>query len=227
MEEITAKVKELFSPGLDITTDSYHNKNRQFLLALMDSDTFESISISKFADSSFGKYGLFLESRKSMKGFLENKSFIFFDGDIMTTYNKSTYFREQDNALYDYVYVFGDGRDKQYCKDDTVYSCISTQICRDLVAGIRSKDTENRRFHILESNTIDFDGRSIPRETTYVIHANYGKPGAIYKKTRRFSSNPEDEKYVWDQIGPFKFYFKFTIGTSYYTLQGININPEG
>lgn len=78
MEEITAKVKELFSPGLDITTDSYHNKNRQFLLALMDSDTFESISISKFADSSFGKYGLFLESRKSMKGFLENKSFIFF-----------------------------------------------------------------------------------------------------------------------------------------------------
>ena len=112
----------------------------------------------------------------------------------MTSYNKSTYYKEADNLLTEgYAYYFGNGKDKLcYYGDSDIYknaanailAQISTQICRDLSFGARKDDPGCQRFHIIQSNVIGLNGLfdCIPSNVKYIIHANYGQTGQVYIK---------------------------------------------
>lgn len=199
-------------------------KNKCYLL--MESGFFKDRQISAFQ-----KYLEYLKTMTRPAGVFKNESMIFWKGRPLTAYDKATYMDEQDNLFpRDFVYKFGLGGDA-IIKDEEpeaniVYSLISTQICRDLFAQIRATDEGNQRYHILQSNTIDFNGDSIPPRVKYVIHVNFGSPAVVYRRAIHFSSIPVDKSHMWDQVGPFDWHLNFRLGSSNYSIQTLSIREK-
>ena len=104
-----------------------------------------------------------------------------------------------------------------------VHNLVSTQICRDLLAQIRVNDLGTQRYHILQSNTINFDGEVIPKNAVYVIHVNFDSPSVVYKRAVHFSSISVDKCHMWDQVGPFDWHLNFRLGLSNYSIQTLSI----
>jgi hypothetical protein len=208
--------------------ESITNSNRTKLTYMMSDSVFDTQMTDSFDNYSLGRYFTYLRAIHSrINGKFQNTSMIFFNGNLLTSYNKSTYADEYDDLLYDHLYEFGEGKDNSVEENSPaagiVFNNISTQICRDLAVGIRTSDTGLQKIHILESNTIPFNGASIPSNVKYVIHADYNKAGVLYKKNVKFSSASQDPVRIWDQIGPFDFHVEFRVGSSNYTLQSINV----
>lgn len=103
---------------------------------------------------------------------LFNRSYIFFMGNTIARYNKSTYCFESDNLLISntntvkqnaYVYNIGDGKDHEISEQYKLFSksvihTISSEICYDLTLGIRKEngwknDEKESKLHIYTSNT--------------------------------------------------------------------------
>jgi len=199
-------------------------RNKCYLL--MESGFFKDRQMSAFQ-----KYLKYLKAMDSPAGVFKNESMIFWKGRPLTAYDKATYMDEQDNLFpRGFVYKFGLGVDTIIeggeSEANIVYSSISTQICRDLFAQIRATDEGNQRYHILQSNTIDFNGDSIPPHVKYVIHVNFGSPAVVYKRAIHFSSIPVNKSHMWDQVGPFDWHLNFRLGSSNYSIQTLSIGEQ-
>lgn len=221
IKEITTELRKLHIPE-DYNKSLYKDKPFQDpvknkLFCLMDTNIFNS------EEPAFLEYLNYLEGLLSVKGTFKNESMIFFNGKLLTTYDKATYFKEQDKLLKEYLYKFVNGLDKivdqKNFEANVVHKYVSTQICRDLTAEIRAIDDGAQRFHILQSNTIKFDGSAIPERVEYVIHANFGSPGAIYKRANNLAGFTVSKEYMWDPVGPFDFHIAFKLGSSIYNIQ--------
>lgn len=221
IKKITTELRKLHIPK-DYNESLYESKPfkdpvKNKLFCLMDTNIFNS------KEHAFAEYLKYLEGLSDIKGTFKNESMIFFNGKLLTTYDKATYFKEQDKLLKEYLYKFGNGSDKivdqKNSEADVVHKYVSTQICRDLAAGIRATDDGAQRFHILQSNTIKFDGSTIPKGVEYLIHANFGSPGAIYKRANNLSEFTVSKEYMWDPVGPFDFHIAFKLGSSIYNIQ--------
>lgn len=178
---------------------------------------------------SFQKYIDYLNKVEpsTIKGIFKNESMIFWNQHLLTTYDKATYVDEQENILSKgFIYEFGLGFDnigEKISESDVVHNLVSTQICRDLLAQIRVNDLGTQRYHILQSNTINFDGEVIPKNAVYVIHVNFDSPSVVYKRAVHFSSISVDKCHMWDQVGPFDWHLNFRLGLSNYSIQTLSI----
>ncbi|MDR3169019.1 MAG: hypothetical protein LBU27_04605 [Candidatus Peribacteria bacterium] len=201
----------------------YQDPTKNKLLFLMETEVFSSTK-----QPSFLEYLQYLDTLPYIDGIFKNESMIFFNGKLLTTYNKATYIDEQNELLDKYLYKFGTGLDEVIDADspegNVVHQYISTQICRDAAAGIRKNDKGKQRFHILQSNRIGFDGSAIPQEAEYVIHANFGSAGAIYRRAHNLSSTLVSKEHMWDPVGPFDFHISLKIGSSIYNIQTLRIH---
>ena len=88
---------------------------------------------------------------------LENKTFYALNENIISTYNKSTYYNESNEFLsYENTfYRFGDKEDHSSLQDTIHFAnYVSTEICRDVVCKIRKDDADRIPFHIIQANSI-------------------------------------------------------------------------
>ncbi len=223
-EKINAVLTKLYIPD-DYDPMKYEEfkdpvRNKCYLL--MDSRFFKD-----WQTSAFQKYLEYLKAMTSPAGVFKNESMIFWKGRPLTVYDKATYIDEQDNLFQrGFIYKFGSGMDEiieETQEANIVYSLVSTQICRDLFAQIRATDEGKQRYHILQSNTIDFNGDSIPSNVRYVVHVNFGSPAVVYRRAVHFSSIPVDKSHMWDQVGPFDWHLNFRLGSSNYSIQTLSI----
>jgi hypothetical protein len=218
----TLHIPKSYDPS-HYAANPYQDPTKNKLLFLMDTKVFSSSE-----QPSFLEYLQYLDTLPYVDGTFKNESMIFLNGKLLTAYNKATYIDEQNELLDKYFYEFGTGLDEVIDANShegkVVHQYISTQICRDSAAGIRKNDEGNQRFHILQSNRIGFDGSAVPQKAEYVIHANFGSPGAIYKRARNLSSILIGKEHMWDPVGPFDFHISFKVGSSIYNIQTLRIH---
>lgn len=224
VQELADRLTKLYIPA-EYNPKEYENPfidpvRMQWSL-LMDSRFFTG------EESAFQKYLEYLRAETTRVGIFKNESMIFWNKCRLTTYDKSTYIDEQDDLFRkSFIYVFGLGVDNivaEIPEAKIVHASVSTQICRDLLAQIRKKDKGTQRYHILQSNTIDFNGEAIPPKAEYVIHVNFGSPAVVYRRALNFPPVPVDKRHMWDQVGPFDWHLNFHLGSSNYSIQTVCI----
>lgn len=99
---------------------------------------------------------------------IENKSFYIYNGDIIATYNKSTYFSECDRNINNGdIYIFGDysikncvlansENNKQTAMQIVIQKYMLHSICRDVVySKYFFKKDDCKVMHIVQSNSIN------------------------------------------------------------------------
>jgi hypothetical protein len=145
---------------------SFSQINEHYLFAcnfLTYTNEFESEqkikSIKNFNNGKVGKNRITeskLELQEGTNGkiMMENKTFYARSNTIVSTYNKSSYFKENDEFLSNEqaFYCFGDAKD--HPTNDTLAKNISTEICRDVSLGLRKEDTRVN-LHLIQSNTLN------------------------------------------------------------------------
>jgi hypothetical protein len=125
---------------------------------------------------------------------LENISFSFLNGIILTSYNKSSYQMENDDDLKNRVfYIFGNRQDSIVSEDSEVswllQEHLSTEICYDLECSIRNQFNSYPKkltIHVVPSNTLPFKERhylSLPNYGKVVIHADPVEKDFIYERS--------------------------------------------
>lgn len=115
---------------------------------------------------------------------LENVSISIFREKPLTFYRKSTYANEftkltfANDASKWFLYLFGCGVDLLFNEHDKLaeilWQNISSEICLDLMHGVRSKDQLPRKIHIIQSNYIKLENcleKMLP-PCKYVLHAD-------------------------------------------------------
>ena len=119
---------------------------------------------------------------------LENKTIGIHHREMLTQYNKSTYFKECDNILKDCLYKIGDMQNYPINNNQDnkiqqfMLNNITHEICMDAICGIdyiRSfNNTNNIRLHIIQSDTISaFSVKDISPQ--YIIITNSEKNETI------------------------------------------------
>lgn len=106
------------------------------------------ISVSKLTPETLTK-------EKNGKFMMENKTFYPHKNGIVSTYNKSSYFKENDEFLANEqaFYYFGDKTDHPAA--DQIAVNISTEICRDVSLALRREDTSVVNLHLIQSNSLN------------------------------------------------------------------------
>jgi hypothetical protein len=99
--------------------------------------------------------------------FLVNRTYCIYDQKDIFYYNKSAYYRENDDLIdnHKYIYLIGDGYPENRLpniKHDKIFNAISTEICLDFACGIRKNNLwKNKRggvpskLHIIQSNSVN------------------------------------------------------------------------
>jgi hypothetical protein len=95
-----------------------------------------------------------LETNKTLM--TENKTFYALSSNIVSSYNKSSYFCECDSFLTSkkVFYHFGDEKDHPVDAEGAIAKNISTEICMDVALGLRTGDVEPVNLHLIQSNTL-------------------------------------------------------------------------
>ena len=119
----------------------YENKNEITSSILIENKTKDEIASDLATEHNF---------------MLENKTFYSLRGEIVSIYNKSSYFDEDDVFLNDKnaFYYFGDCKDHLMGETPRITNDISTEICRDVSLGLRKNDTDVF-LHLVQSNTLN------------------------------------------------------------------------
>ena len=101
---------------------------------------------------------------------LENKTFYTLRNEIISVYNKSSYYQENDNFLrQNAFYYFGDKKDHCLLRNYLFFTQnVSTEICRDVVCGVRKDDVGHKSFHIIQSNTIPPNSDQLPSADIFI-----------------------------------------------------------
>jgi hypothetical protein len=176
-----------------------------------------------FREKHVEKYKSWLGNTKEANSYqaFVNETWYFFNGKLCKTYDKCTYFQEENDLLQRGIpYFFGNKKESVITRD---IPQLSTEICRDLFVGARQTDKKHYRFHILQSSSIDISKlfKNLPQNSKYIIHVNRKNWGAIYEKVDRFintSKISQSAEKGWSPHGPEQLKLLFTLGVKGYKI---------
>ena len=151
-------------------------------------ESIEAFNTNKLGENPISESKLTLTKEENGKLMMENKTFYTHKSSIVSTYTKSSYFKENDEFLgtEHAFYCFGDGKDRSIIATPIAMN-ISTEICRDVSLGLREKDTPIN-LHLIQSNSlnnlIQYSTGYLPPAWCYIFCDPSVASRNIYKRNR-------------------------------------------